>query len=412
MFPPPEITGAAGGFCGKMVAPPAMSIFTIILLAFALSQIYWAWRGYRLAALRIRSRGVRLLVCAAVLGVYAVLYYFNMGPGRERSSPVRLTWHDAVLSAPFLWWAASSFFAFLLAALLALPRKIAESPDRRSFLGQAASAAVAAPFVAGTYGLLYGRLNLQTTAPVIRLPKLPRAFEGFRICQLSDLHIGPFMPADEIRRYAAIANEQKADIIVLTGDFVTFDPSTQHAVVDALSGLRAPYGVWGCLGNHDMWTGVEASITELFRQTGVRMLRGANAPIAAGGDSFNLIGVDFQSPRRFGPSPAVTRLLGNIERLVDRDRVNILLSHNPDTFDRAAQLGIDFSLAGHTHGGQVALEFISPEIAPSRLVTPYVAGWFQQPGGQLYVNRGIGTIFIPMRIGAPPEITTYKLSRG
>jgi uncharacterized protein len=142
------------------------------------------------------------------------------------------------------------------------------------------------------------------------------------------------------------------------------------------------------------------------------MLRGANAPITAGGESFNLIGVDFQSPRRFGPSPAVTRLLGNIEQLVDRDRVNILLSHNPDTYDRAAELGIDFSLAGHTHGGQLALEFISPEIAPSRLVTPYVAGHFQKAGGQLYVNRGIGTIFVPMRVGAPPEITVYKLSRA
>jgi predicted MPP superfamily phosphohydrolase len=135
-------------------------------------------------------------------------------------------------------------------------------------------------------------------------------------------------------------------------------------------------------------------------------------PIATHGESFNLIGVDFQSLRRFGPSTPVKRLLGNIEGAIDRDRVNILLSHNPDTFDRAAELGIDFSLAGHTHGGQAALEFISPEIAPSRLVTPYVAGWFQKPGGQLYVNRGIGTMFIPIRIGAPPGITVYNLSRG
>ena len=104
-------------------------------------------------------------------------------------------------------------------------------------------------------------------------------------------------------------------------------------------------------------------------------------------------------------------LLRDIEPLVAADRVNILLSHNPDTFDRAAALGIDLSLAGHTHGGQAALEFISPEIAPSRLVTPYVAGWFRQPGGQLYVNRGIGTIGVPIRIGAPPEITVYRLSR-
>jgi len=388
-------------------------VFAIILLLFAISQIYWAYRGYRFAAARISSRTVRAAVCAVVLAAWGILYYVNLGPGRAGFTPVRLTAREAFLVAPFLWWAASSFFAFLLALLIAIPKTAARPfgfrPERRHFLEQAV---VAAPFVAGAYGLLYGRLNLETTAPVIHLPKLPRAFDGFRICQLSDLHIGPYMPAEQIRKFAAIANQQQADMIVLTGDFVTFDPTTQQAVVEALSGLRAPYGVWGCLGNHDAWSGVEDSITELFRQTGVRMLRGANAPISAGGESFNLIGVDFQSAKKFGPSPAVQHLLANIEPLVDRDRVNILLSHNPDTYDRAAELGIEFSLAGHTHGGQLALEFISPELAPSRLVTPYVAGHFQKSGGQLYVNRGIGTIFVPMRVGAPPELTVYKLSRA
>jgi predicted MPP superfamily phosphohydrolase len=406
-----------------------MSIFSILLLIFGVSQLYWAWRAYLFAAAHIRSRSRLWAVCGAVLAAYLIEWQFNLGSWRERGSPVRLTLSDALLAAPFLWWAASSLVAFLVVILFAIPRGIVagarwvlarrrakgpqiQSPGRRDFLERTAAVAAAAPFVAGAYGLLYGRLNLQVTPQTIRLPRLPRAFEGFRICQLSDIHIGPFMPADEIRKYVAIANAQKAEMIVLTGDFVTFDPDTQQPVVDALRGLRAPYGVYGSLGNHDAWAGVEDSITELFRQTGVRILRSASLPIIANGESFNLIGVDFQSPRRFGPSPPVKHLLGNIEGLVDRDRVNILLSHNPDTFDRAAELGIDLSLAGHTHGGQAALEFISPELAPSRFVTPYVAGWFHKPGGQLYVNRGIGTIFIPIRIGAPPEITVYSLSRG
>jgi hypothetical protein len=406
-----------------------MSIFSTFFLIFGVSQFYWAWRGYSFAAARIRSRARLWAVCGAVLAAYLAEYQFNFSSWRNPATPVRLTLRDALLAAPFFWWAASSLFAFVVVILFAIPRGIGggvrwllarrhaagpeiQSPARRQFLERTAAVATGVPFVAGTYGLLYGRLNLQVTAQIIRLPRLPRAFEGFRICQLSDIHIGPFMPAEEIRKYVAIANAQKPEMIVLTGDFVTFDPHTQEAVVDALRGLRAPFGVYGSLGNHDAWAGVEDSITELFRQTGVRILRGANVPIAAHNESFNLIGVDFQSPRGFGPSPPVKRLLGNIEGLVDRDRVNILLSHNPDTFDRAAELGVDLSLAGHTHGGQAALEFISPEIAPSRLVTPYVAGWFHKPGGHLYVNRGIGTIFIPIRIGAPPEITIYSLSRG
>ena len=405
-----------------------MSVFSTILLIFGLSQLYWFWCGYQWAAKRIRSRTLVVALGPLVLAVYYLLYEMNLGGGHLREENVRLTLSDALLAAPFRWWAASSLVAFLVVILLAVPRGIAaavrrlrarrkaakelESPSRRGFLEHTATVATAAPFVAGAYGLLYGRLNLETTAQTIRLPRLPRAFDGFRICQLSDIHIGPFMPAEEIRKYAAVANAQKAEMIVLTGDFVTFDPDTQEAVVDALRGLRAPFGVYGCLGNHDAWAGVEDSITELFRQTGVRILRGANVAIQAGGESFNLIGVDFQSSHRFGPSPAVEHLLGNIEGLIDRNRVNILLSHNPDTFDRAASLGVDLSLAGHTHGGQFALEFISPEIAPSRLVTPSVAGWFKKPGSQLYVNRGIGTVFVPIRVGAPPEITVYRLERG
>jgi predicted MPP superfamily phosphohydrolase len=404
-----------------------MSPFFAFRLLFLVSQVYWAWRGYRFVTSRVKSTGRRVLIFGAVIVAFVLLYELNMGSQRAQETPIHLTLRDVLIAAPFLWWAPSSLVAFLLIAILAIPKGIVAaaravrnwsrkadlpSPSRREFLGRTTAVVASAPFVAGAYGLFYGRLNLETTGPAIRLPKLPAAFEGFRIAQLSDIHIGPFMPADEIRKYVAIVNEQKADMIVLTGDFVTFDPDTARPVVEALSGLRAPFGVWGCLGNHDMWTGVEDQLTADFAKVGVRMLRGASTPILRGPDSLNLIGTDFQSPRRFGPTRATASLLGNIAGLVDPDRVNILLSHNPDTYDRAAELNIDFSIAGHTHGGQVSLEFIDPNIAPSRLVTPYVAGHFEQPGGQLYVNRGIGTIFIPMRIGAPPELSVYKLTRG
>ena len=103
--------------------------------------------------------------------------------------------------------------------------------------------------------------------------------------------------------------------------------------------------------------------------------------------------------------------LRGIEPLLQPDTLNILLSHNPNTFDRAAELGIDLSLAGHTHGGQVTLEFVHPSLTPSRLITPYVRGWFEKDSARLYVNRGIGTIAVPMRLGARPEITVFELTR-
>jgi hypothetical protein len=198
-----------------------MAILSILLLIFAVSQLYWAWRTYSFAAVRIRSRGRRLAVCSAVLVAYLIEYQLNLGSWREQGSPVRLTLRDALLAAPFLWWAASSLVAFLVVILFAIPRGIVagvrwllarrrtvgpeiQSPARRDLLARTAALAAGAPFVAGAYGLLYGRLNLQVTAQTIRLPRLPRAFEGFRICQLSDIHIGPFMPDrgdPEVRRY-------------------------------------------------------------------------------------------------------------------------------------------------------------------------------------------------------------------
>ena len=398
-----------------------MSVFGAVLLFFAVSQLYWAVRGYVVLSRLVPDLGKRLVAFVAALAAYGWLLLYNLDSFGRRSTPVHLTLREALFAAPFLVWMAASMVGFIVAILVAPLRLLGrrrgrseapEKPERRHFLERTATVAVATPFVAGAYGLLYGRLNLETPEQPVRLAHLPKAFDGFRIAQLSDIHIGPFMTADEIRKYVAIANALKPDLIVLTGDYVTFDPNTQQPVVEALSGLKAPYGVYGCLGNHDAWARVEDSITALFRQTGTRILRGESVPIVSNGESLNLIGVDFQSSHRFGPSPAVPNLLGNVEGLVARDRVNILLSHNPDTFDRAAGMGIDLSMAGHTHGGQAALEFISPELAPSRLVTPYVAGLFQKPGGQLYVNRGIGTIFVPIRIGAPPEITVYKLVRA
>ncbi len=395
-------------------------IFGILIAIFLGSQIYWYFQARTLVKKVARTRTTRIALTAAILGVYLALFALNFGVLGRRPSGTRLTWYDALIAAPFAWWVVCSLVAFLLAMLIWPVRRAARSigglasPGRRQFLERSANAVVAAPFVAGAYGLFYGRLNLEITRQRVRLPRLPKSFAGFRIVQLSDIHIGPFMPEDQIRRYAHITNDLKPDLIALTGDFVTWDPSTQTAVVSALTGLHAPFGIFGCLGNHEAWSHTEDSITRMFQQVGIRILRRENVPISAHGESFNLMGVDFETSRHMAPGSEkfVRVYLAGVETLVAPGLVNILMSHNPDTFDRAAEMGIDLSLAGHTHGGQVALEFVSPEIAPSRLVTPYVAGWFQKPGGQLYVNRGIGTIGVPIRIGAPPEITVYELAAG
>jgi predicted MPP superfamily phosphohydrolase len=406
--------------------------FAPVLFLFLGSQVYFLIRA--IAWMRKRMPPAAGRIAALALAAFYFLYFGLFIKGaRDLPTPTHMTLRDALLNAPFLWWIFSSTLAFLVVLLIwlvrgavrlvngmarslkpAAPATTAMGSSRRQFLEGAATAAVAAPFVAGAYGLLYGRLNLETTHRPIYLKNLPKAFDGFKIAQLSDIHIGPFMSEDEIRKYVRIANALKPDMIVLTGDFLTFDPSPKKAVVGALSGLRAPYGVFGCMGNHDNWTDSEDALTELFGQAGVRILRQEHVALRSAGERLNLIGIDFANSRHMsaGQGHMSALRLEGMDALMEKDAVNILHSHTPETFDRAAELGIDFSLAGHTHGGQLALEFISPEIAPSRIVTPYVAGWFQRPGGQLYVNRGIGTIAAPMRVGAPPELTVFELVRG
>ena len=406
-----------------------------VFLTFVASQFFWFRQIGAATARLIPHAGGRRWLAALGLLVYLLLFAYNFGWFARTPEPTHLTLGAALLRAPFLWWLLSSLSGFLAIAALYLLDRLGRaayaayaslflpsnpghhpliSPTRRRFLKGVAVAAGATPFVASAYGFLYERLDVETTHQRIDLRRLPKAFDGFRLAQLSDIHIGPFMSSADIRKYVGMVNQLKPDLVALTGDFLTWDRSTEGAVVEALRGLKAPYGIFGCLGNHEHWSHAEDSITKLFAAQGVKILRLERAALESAGERLNLIGVDFQTRTRFGPpgDGIVPRYLEGVAPLMLPDTVNILLSHNPNTFDRAVELGIDLSLAGHTHGGQITLEFISPNLSPGRLITPYVRGWFQKGESQLYVNRGIGTIAVPMRIGSPPEITLYELKRA
>jgi len=420
------------GKCG-----PTRVAFRVILVMFIASQFFWIRRALDLGDRFIpgKPRRAWLTAIACFVELFLFVYsYTHMGGVVHLllaskiigAADPRL--RSVLMEGTLSWWLAGSVLGFGLVIVFwsvdraasatawvyrkapsvdnvdtPQPRTVVPdltSPARRHFLRQTAIALSATPFVASAYGILYGRFDVQITRQHIRLARLPKSFDGFRIAQLSDLHISPFMPADEIRRCVNITNQLKPDLVVMTGDYLLWDPTAQGDVVQALAGLRAPYGVFGSLGNHESITDTEDSITRLFAEQGIHILRQERAAIRLGGDTINLIGVDDSIPNEKA-----------VEGLVMPGTVNILLNHNPNDFDQAVELGFDLMLAGHTHGGQLSLESLHRGLSLARLETPYVSGWFKKSGGQPYVNRGIGTTILPIRLGARPEITILELSR-
>jgi predicted MPP superfamily phosphohydrolase len=211
----------------------------------------------------------------------------------------------------------------------------------------------------------------------------------------------------------------------VTGDLISYDRDPLEDCIAELSRLRAPLGVWGCHGNHERSAAAEARAQALFQRYGMHLLRQQCAEVSWRGGSVNLIGVDDQRRRPGGGEPFP--MLHGIESLIRRDIPNILLSHNPNTFVQAAALGIELSLAGHTHGGQIRFALGGRHWSPASFITPFVAGLYRLPLGHeahaagtaatpgcaksafLYVNRGLGTFGLPVRLGVPPEITVLTL---
>jgi uncharacterized protein len=335
-------------------------------------------------------------------------------------------------------WLFASLFGFIAVKIVAfagwmtgvgaglISKQAAFDPARRNFFRYAAYLAGGLPFVAATYGFATGRLKYRIDRVDVPIKDLPKGLDGMKIVQLSDIHIGDFMPREEVRRAVQMANDLRPDLAVVTGDFISGENDPLEDCVTELSKLRAPLGTWGCNGNHEIYAYAEDATQMLFQRNGMKLLRQENVTLQHKGEKFNLIGVDYQ--RDHMVRGAHGPMLQNVEQLVSREMPNILLSHNPNSFRRAAELGVELSLAGHTHGGQVRVEIVDHSISPARLITDFVAGLYHLPMGDhasangnglssnangrkafLYVNRGLGTFGMPVRIGVPPEITLLTL---
>ena len=371
----------------------------VCLIALALQ-----WRVWR------KLRGARwVLASAAASRVLKWLHYALAALLVVVVPALFVARHPLLGPAAVSWLMAGVFlYSFLLmSAALWLARGPARDargePDagRRAFLRAATGAGAALPALVGAAGLIGARMRPELVQVDIRIPRLHPDLDGLRIAQLSDIHYGPFFGRSDLEYAVAMANDARAHVTLVTGDLITRWGDDLEGCVQVLKALRGEAGVWGCLGNHERYAQVEDEATVLGAAAGMQFLRRQREVLRFGAARLNLIGVDYQ---QLG-APALV----GVKPLVAAGAVNVLLSHTPAAFDRAAALGIDLTISGHTHGGQLNLQVGDENVTLARVFTPYVRGLYRKGGSQLYVNRGLGTVGAPLRIGARPEVSVIRL---
>jgi uncharacterized protein len=279
-------------------------------------------------------------------------------------------------------------------------------PSRRRILQAGGSALMAVPFAALGYGTFIERLDFRVREVDVPLADLAGDLDGLRILQLSDIHLSAFLSEAELARVVDSARELRPHLAVVTGDLISSRGDPLDACIRQLARLKADAGVFGCMGNHERYARAEGYTATAAARVGIEFLRQRSRQLRFGAAVLNLAGVDYQ--KIAGPE----RYLKGAERLVMPGAANVLLSHNPDVFPVAAQQGYHLVMAGHTHGGQVTVEILDQSISAARFFTPYVYGLYGGPRAAAYVTRGIGTIGIPARIGAPPEIAVLRLRKA
>jgi len=292
--------------------------------------------------------------------------------------------------------------------------------SRRSFLklsiGGILSGAVFS-LLGGLYALRIEPRWVEVTRPRIALRRLPKALEGFTIAHLSDIHLGPYVRPQDVRMAVWMVNALKPDLIVLTGDFVYHSARYSAACAKELASLSAPCGVYAVLGNHDVWTDAGKVVRDL-REAGVRVLRNEREAVEIGDARLWLLGIEdtgytgflggFFSDFQAMWQKAAQALAGLLDE-IPPDEPRILLVHNPDFTEMLPDEQIDLALCGHTHGGQVRLPFIGAPVLPSCFGQKYAAGLVSNEHTLVYVNRGLGLIYPPIRFNCRPEITLIQL---
>ena len=271
---------------------------------------------------------------------------------------------------------------------------------RRDALKGLAAVGVGTATGAAAHGYLYERHQIDVTRRDLRVAGLPDALSGLRIGFMTDLHCSSTVSHELIQQAASLLMAERPDLIVLGGDYVTWggdyaakgDRHFVEPAADAVSGLAAPHGVFGVLGNHDDDRDMPAAMAA----KGVEILKDARTRLTIKGEALDLLGIRYWTTRARDIA-ALAR--GSVPS-------SILLAHNPSRLKEAAALSLPLMLSGHTHGGQIVLPGLGAIAARN---FPVIAGEGSRDKTVIFVSRGIGTVYVPIRVNCPPEVAILTL---
>ncbi len=294
------------------------------------------------------------------------------------------------------------------------------SISRLTFLNRMAVGMTLIPFTAFIYGMARGAFNYKVHKVKVVLPNLPNEFNGLKILQISDIHCGSFVSTNPLEEAVKMINQQKADVVFFTGDLVNDRTIETDMVKEVLSKITAPMGVFSILGNHDYgdyvkWDSVEAKqknledLKKVHKQLGWRLLMNEHVPLKRGDAEIALLGIENWGGNLNFPK------YGDMKKAhagTEKYPVKLLLSHDPSHFSMQVKeeyKDVDITFSGHTHGFQFGIEIPGFKWSPSQYVYKQWAGLYSNDNQYLYVNRGLGFLGYPGRLGISPEITVMEL---
>ncbi|MCU0560875.1 MAG: metallophosphoesterase [Desulfobacterales bacterium] len=398
-----------------LIGSPFFSFRITILMLAALAQVYIFIRARRAIDSSAKPAHFKQRAAFAVGTAMALLFAAN-AVIMFRPIP----WVDPPPAAqiglfypPAVWSLGAIFCAILLLitrlagalarAVLRVRRALSPpqapapvDPGRRRFLRAGAAGLATAPFLLCGYGAAHA--GREVDIEEIRLP----FGRPLRVVQLTDIHAGIFMTRTDMRRYVDTVIRLQPDLFVLTGDYVSNSIAFLPGCLEEMARVRARWGTFATLGNHEHWVAGVGELRDLFERHRIPLLQNEHRVVATGRGSFAVAGIDDLRSGRPDLGAALSGL--------DPSTPTILLSHRPEIFPRAAAAGVEITLAGHYHGGQVKLTLPGRDLSLAHLRTPYPEGLFRLGPAHLYVSRGIGTTFTPVRLNAPPEVTLLELS--